>query len=386
VAPVHRGRRPEQVVGGRTYPGTEYNEAVGPAYELPNDSAYCESCGQCLFTEWYYRLFRLTGDAVYMDAVERALYNTVPGCADLDRPNFFYCNPQEQLPGSPRSHTNGPESKWEAHYTWRRQFTKKAACCPPKVMRVLAMSVEMAYNVNREGLWVNLYGDSQIRVALPEGGALECRQTSAYPWDGNVRLVLQRVEAPKAFGLFLRIPGWVDGPVRVAVNGDPIAAKVEGGVYHCVQRQWKTGDIVELELPMPVRWMAAHPNVADARGKVAVMRGPVVYCLEGDDVPEAIQIEHIRVPPAAELKPVFAKDLGGVTKLTGSLVFSTTASASRDSPSLAQADTSLYREARFAEKENTLAPGDRLVTVSLIPYYARLNRKSDYFRIWLPVY
>ena len=143
---------------------------------------YCESCGQCLFAEWYYRMFRLTGEAVYMDAVERALYNTVPGCADLDRPNFFYCNPQEQLPGSQRSHTNGPESKWEAHYTWRRQFTKKAACCPPKVMRALAMSVEMAYNVNREGLWVNLYGDK------PDSSRTASRRDVGMPADQRLSL------------------------------------------------------------------------------------------------------------------------------------------------------------------------------------------------------
>lgn len=386
VAPVHHGHRPEQVVAGRTYPAADYNEAVGLAYELPNDSAYCESCGQCLFAEWYYRMFCLTGEAVYMDAVERALYNTVPGCAGLDRPDFFYCNPQEQLSGSQRSHSNGPESKWEDHYTWRRQFTKKAACCPPKVMRAIAMSAEMAYNVNPEGLWVNLYGDNLIRVALPAGGTLECRQTSAYPWDGKVRLVIQKVESARPFGIFLRIPGWVNGPVRVAVNGQAVPGVPSRSAYHLLQQTWKSGDVVDLDLPMPVRFMAAHPNVEDARGKVAAMRGPVVYCLEGDDVPEGVALEHVRVPGGLDLKPVRTEELGGVTKLTGSLVWSATAAASPEILSQDPAETELYREARFAIDGKTLAPGDRQVTVSLIPYYARLNRKSDYFRIWLPVY
>jgi DUF1680 family protein len=385
VAPVHRGRRPEQVVGGKTYPGADYNEAVGPAYELPNDSAYCESCGQCLFAEWYYRLFRLTGEAAYMDAVERALYNTVPGCADLDRPHFFYCNPQEQLTGSQRSHANGPESKWEAHYTWRRQFTKQAACCPPKVMRALAMSVEMAYNVNREGLWVNLYGDNTTRVTLPAGGRLACQQASAYPWDGKVRLVLQQVESEKPFGVFLRIPGWVKGPVRIAVNGQTVAGVPSRSAYHPLQRNWKSGDVVELELPMPVCYMAAHPAVADARGKVAVMRGPMVYCIEGDDVPADIALEHIRVPGGAELKPAFTKELGGVMKLTGTLICSTNAPAT-GAKLIRDEATALYREARFAEGAQTLSQGDHRVSVSMVPYYARLNRKSDCFRIWLPVY
>ncbi len=386
VAPVFRGRRPEQVVGGKTYPAADYDEAVGPAYDLPNDGSYCESCGQCLFAEWYYRMFRLTGEAVYMDAVERALYNAVPGCADLDRPNFFYCNPQEQLPGAQRSHTDGTESKWEAHYTWRRQFTKKAACCPPKVMRALAMSAEMAYSASREGLWVNLYGENRIRVALPAGGSLECRQASAYPWDGKVRLVLQEVEPAKPFGIFLRIPGWVSGPVRIAVNGEAVPGAPPQGSYHPLQRNWKSGDVVEMEIPMPVRYMAAHPAVADARGKVAVTRGPIVYCIEGDDVPADIALEHIRVPAGTELKPALTKELGGVMKLTGTLMRSTGAPAAGDRLIPDEAATDLYREARFAKGAPTLSQGGRPVTVSMIPYYARLNRKSDYFRIWLPVY
>jgi DUF1680 family protein len=331
-------------------------------------------------------MFRLTGDAVYMDAAERALYNTIPGCVDLGRPNFFYCNPQEQLPRSKRSQTDGTEEPWESAYTWKRQFTKKAACCPPKVMRALAMSAEVAYNVNADGLWVNLYGDNTARLALPGGGTLECHQTSAYPWDGKVRLVLKQVKSPKPFGLFLRIPGWVTNPVRITVNGNVNEQKPMSGTYHRIQRHWQSGDVVELELPMPVRFMAAHPNLVDTRGKVAVTRGPIVYCLEGDDVLEGVTLEHVRIPGGTDLKPVVTKELGGVTKLTGSLVYSKTAATSPTSVNAAQTETALYHEARFTKDRKTLAPDDRLVTVSLIPYYARLNRKSDYFRIWLPVY
>ena len=331
-------------------------------------------------------MFRLTGEAAYMDAVERALYNTVPGCVDLDRPNFFYCNPQEQLPGSQRSHTNGPESKWEAHYTWRRQFTKKAACCPPKVMRALAMSVEMAYNVNREGLWVNLYGDNQIRVALPAGGTLECRQTSAYPWDGKVRLVLQKVESARPFGIFLRIPGWVNGPVRIAVNGQAgpvcrLEAPIilfNGAGNRATSWSWRCQC-------QSATWRRIRA-VADACGKVAVMRGPIVYCIEGDDVPADIALEHVRVSEGAELKPAVTGELGGVTKLTGMLICSASETATGDKLIRDKADMALYREARFAKSDPTLSPGDRRITVSMVPYYARLNRKSDYFRIWLPVY
>ena len=386
VAPVFQGERPEQVLNGKKYPAQNIHEAIGLACDLPNDRAYCESCGQCLYMEWYYQMFRLTGQALYMDATERALYNTVPGCVDLDRPNFFYCNPQEQMSGSKRFDTNGTKDRWESNYTWRRQYTKNCACCPPKVMRAIAMSAEMAYNVNHEGLWVNLYGDNSVRVDLPKGGALQCRQTSDYPWDGKVRLVLEKVPDAEPFGLFLRIPGWVNGPVSIAVNGESSDGGAESETYHRIQRKWKNGDVVELDLPMPVRFMTANPKVQDDRGKVAVMRGPVVYCLEGDDVPKGVGIEHVHIPSGSDLKPVFTEELGGVMKLSGSLVHSTTARLSADKLVDGETETALYRQTRFANAHHTLVEGDRAVTATMIPYYARLNRKSDYFKIWLPVY
>jgi hypothetical protein len=201
-----------------------------------------------------------------------------------------------------------------------------------------------------------------------------------------VRLVLEKVPDAEPFGLFLRIPGWVNGPVSIAVNGESTGSGARGGTYHRIQRKWKSGDVVELELPMPVRFMAANPKVQDDRGKVAVMRGPVVYCLEGDDVPKGVGLEHVYIPAGADLKPVFTEQLGGVMTLFGSLVYSTTARLSADKLVDDATETALYRPARFANAQPTLAEGDRAVTATMIPYYARLNRKSDYFEIWLAVY
>jgi len=386
IAPVMRGRRPEQTIDGKTYSSVEIREAIGEEYDLVNDTAYNESCASCLHMEWLYRMFRLTGEARYMDAVERALYNAVPGCVDLDQAHFFYCNPQEQLPTSKRC-----QSTYQAipgvnpHYTWRRVHTLRCSCCPPKVMRAIALSAEMAYNVNSEGLWMNLYGDNTVSVGLPGGGTLECRQTSKYPWDGKVQLVLSRVESEKPFSIFLRIPGWVDGSVRITLNGDITEVRNTSGTYYRFHRQWKSGDTMEMELPMTVRFMAAHPNVVDDWGKVAVMRGPVVYCLEGCDIPEGMTLETIYVPSNVELKPVFTEDLGGVIKLTGELVHSTTPTISVNKLVDDATETTLYREVRFAEGDKKPTGKDRYVTVSMIPYYTRLNRESDYFRIWLPL-
>lgn len=387
IAPVSSGPRPEQIVQGRKYKSEIMHEAVGAAYDLPNETAYCESCGQCLYMEFFYRMFLLTGEARYMDAVERSMVNAVPGCVDLDRAKFFYANPQEQLSSSKRRRESDPESGWSAdHYTWRRIGARKCACCPPKVLRALALVNEMAYSVNGEGLWVNLYGNNTVKVALPEVGMLECRQTSGYPWDGKVRLVIDKPAGAKPFTIFLRVPGWVDSPVSITVNGERVKDSIKPGAYHGIRRQWKKSDTVEMSLPMTVRLMAAHPNVADDRGKVAVMRGPVAYCVEGDDLPADLAIERLRFPAATKLEPVFSSELGGVMKLTGSMVYSPT-SADAANPLLQDAATpALYRAARFKERAKPLAAGDRLVTAGLIPYYARLNRKSDCFRIWLPGY
>jgi DUF1680 family protein len=215
---------------------------------------------------------------------------------------------------------------------------------------------------------------------------VQCRQSSVYPWDGKVRLVLEKAPDAEPFGLFLRIPGWVNGSVSIAVNGEPIESGAMSGTYHRIQRKWKNGDRVEMELPMPVRFMTANPKVQDDRGKVAVMRGPVVYCLEGDDVSEGVSFEHVYIPAGAELKPVFTAELGGVLKLSGSLVHSTNARLSADKLADDETETALYRQARFATAHHALAEGDRAVTATMIPYYARLNRKSDTFKIWLPVY
>jgi DUF1680 family protein len=256
----------------------------------------------------------------------------------------------------------------------------------PKVLRAIAQTAEMAYNANDEGLWVNLYGDNTVRIVLSEAGTVECVQTSDYPWDGKIRLEFQSVEKSASFGLFVRIPEWENETVSISVNGDVVLNGKMRGAYHRIHRQWRSGDVVELDLPMSIQIMAAHTNVEDDRGKVAVRRGPVVYCLEGEDIPADMALEHIFIPGGVELEPVYTSELGGIVKLKGSLVHSTTAMVSADKLLYDPAETALYKNARFANSGKSLAGDDRRVMVSMIPYAVRLNRKNDYFRVWLPVY
>jgi DUF1680 family protein len=319
-----------------------------------------------------------------MDAAERSLYNAVPGCVDIDRPNFFYCNPQEQGSASRRT----PESEIglykDGNYTWKRKYTKTVACCPAKVLRALALSIEIAYSINNEGLWVNLYGSNTVDIKLPMGGSLQCQQTSDYPWDGKVKLAINKVESENPFSVFLRIPGWVNTPVSISLNGKVVEKAAKAGSYYSLNRKWEKGDKLEMELAMPVLIMAADPRIADDRGKVAVMRGPVVYCLEDQDIPGGLKIDSLYFSDTVNLQPVSTKELGGITKLTGSLILRTNAAKPADTAKDFKPENGLYQEIHL---DNNLTPGanDRSVQVSLIPYYARLNRESNYFKIWLPV-
>jgi DUF1680 family protein len=252
------------------------------------------------------------------------------------------------------------------------------------VLRGLAMSVEIAYNVNDEGLWVNLYGSNTYKTKLPWGGTLECQQTTDYPWDGKMKLEFNKVESKDPFSVFLRIPGWVNTPVSIRLNGKVVEKAAKSGRYYSLKRTWKNGDRFEMELAMPVRIMAADPRITDDRGKVAVMRGPVVYCLEDQDIPKGFKIDSLYFSGAANLKPVSTEELGGVTKLTGSLIYKTNAAKPADPAKDFKPENGLYQETHI---NNNLKPGakDRSVKVSLIPYYARLNRESNYFKIWLPI-
>lgn len=389
VGSVAMGARPQQNIKGITYPGAKLTEAIGIGYDLPNDHCYNETCTLCLFMEWMYFMFQATGDALYMDEVERCLYNSVPGCVDLEHGKYFYANPQEQTANSKRVRNlyENVTGHWiQKQFTWKRTSPMRVACCPPKVLRALVRSAEMAYSVNEEGCWVNLYGNNTLNVQLPWGGSVEFQQKTEYPWDGKVELVVNKVESKRPFSVFLRIPGWVNASVGLALNGKVIDAAAKSGAYCQVNRTWTKGDKIEMAFPMPVRFMAADPRIVENRGKVAVMRGPVVYCLEGEDVSKGDRVENVRVPAAAVLKPVYTKDLGGLMKLTGSLVYSTTATVSANKLNYAPTATTTYYEARFANTSKTMAQNDQLIAVSMIPYYARLNRSSDCFSIWLPVY
>ncbi|WP_228845428.1 glycoside hydrolase family 127 protein [Phototrophicus methaneseepsis] len=295
-------------------------ETFSEAYDLPNQAAYNETCAAIGSIYWSHRMFLLDGDPKYYDLLERTLYNGFLSGISLSGNEFFYVNPLE----------SDNEYAFNAEHTLTRQAWFNCSCCPTNVVRLLPSLPGYIYATRDDHLYVNLYTGSSMVVSIANQD-VRLIQTTTYPWDGTIQLAIDSSE-PAHFTLSLRVPGWVNGqpvptsdlyryvndqPGRIALTVNSVSQPVhqEGGYIH-LERTWQAGDVVELVLPMPIRRVVAHANIADTRGKVALERGPLVYAAEGiDNGGNALSIflddsTHL----SAEHHPVF---LGGITMITG---------------------------------------------------------------------
>lgn len=288
-------------------------EGFGPDYELPNHTAYCETCAAISNVYWNYRMFLATGDAKYMDVLERALYNGVISGVSLSGDKFFYDTPLES----------------QGEHDRQRWFG--CACCPGNITRFMASVSGYTYATQASDIYVNLYiqGSADLQT---ESGRVALTQTTDYPWNGTVTIKVDP-EQESTFALRLRIPGWLqqhpvasdlytytDAPASytLKVNGTRVKATVSDG-YATISRQWKAGDIVELDLPMNVRRIKAHDKVTANRGMLALERGPVVYCLEGQDQPGGTVFDKY-IPDGTDIQAAFDPELlGGITVLSGTV-------------------------------------------------------------------
>jgi len=274
---------------------TRDNEGFTSAYDLPNDTAYAETCAAIGLVFWAWRMLQFSGDARYADVMERALYNGTISGVSLDGTGFFYVNPLE---------SNG------SHH---RQDWFGCACCPPNIARLLASLGGYVYSESDTDLYVHLYvqGEATVRVA---GQEMRVVQETKYPWDGAVRVKVTPQRAAR-FGLNLRIPGWCTG-ARLKVDGEDVdmVGLVRKG-YVRLEREWTGGEVVELTLAMPVQRLEAYPSVRHDRGRVALQRGPIVYCLEQTD--NSAPLWQVSLPRAVALDAGFEPGLlGGVVVVT----------------------------------------------------------------------
>ena len=333
---------------------TRTHQAYGRNYQLPNTTAHNETCAAIGSVLWNWRMFLATGEARYVDVFELALYNAVLSGVALDGTNFFYTNPLRVTDPMP------VELRWSR----KRVPFVSSFCCPPNVLRTLAESAGYAHAKSSNAIWVNLYGTSTLATEL-DGRNIKLTQETEYPWNGRVRITLKEC-GNQEFALKLRVPGWAkDASLRVN-NVLEHASAVPAG-YIQLRRSWKPGDIIEFDLPMPVRLMESNPLVEETVNQVAVQRGPLVYCLESADLPSDARLSDFAIPEDIDLIARYdRRSLGGCVLLEGLAQWRNSASWNGE----------LYRELRPSEVKP--------VKVSFIPYSLWANRGPGEMSVWLP--
>ena len=324
------------------------HEGFGPKYDLPNRSAYNETCASIGEIFWNYRLFLLHGDSKYFDVLEQILYNGMISGISQGADHFFYPNPLE---------SNGEHSRSE----WFG-----CACCPSNVCRFIPSVPGYIYGQTDSRLYVNLFIQSKVQVTMG-GEKLDIEQTSNYPWDGDVKFRINP-ENPKSFELVLRIPGWLaDKPIpgslyrfatateqkfALKVNGKAVDYQIENG-YAVISNKWKKGDEVVFSLPMEIRRVEANEKVVANQNKLALMRGPVVYCAEWPDYKDKHVLNLILSDQAALKSEYHPEILGGVVLLKG--------------------------EAKSLDATAKLTT----VNFTAIPYYSWANRGPGEMEVWI---
>jgi uncharacterized protein len=330
-------------------------EAFGDAYELPNAQAYGESCAAIGNMMWNWRMLAASGEARFTDVVERALYNGINSGMSLDGVTYCYRNPLAFDPSSGEKIRN----------PWY-----DTTCCPPNLERTFASLPGYFYSTSKDGVYVHLYDNSMLNWRLENGAPLKIQQKTNYPWDGDVQLTVIPSQ-PIDFTLFVRIPGWVKN-AKVAVNGKTVEG-AQAGQYLPIRRSWSPGETVSLNLPMPTEVLASNPQVSENRGRVAVQRGPIVYCMEQLDQPSAPAMADVTILARTSAGKAFeteykAELLDGVTVLHHNGGVTEVASRTE----------ALYMAA------SPQAPKIRLERLTLIPYYAWANRQTTEMQVWVP--
>ena len=328
------------------------HEDYGEDYELPNLSCWNEACAAIGNVFWNYRLFLLHSDAKYIDVMERILYNGFLVGVSLSGDRFFYQNPLKSFGNFTRHPWFGPN------------------CCPPNLVRLMASLGSYIYAKSGNEIYVNLFVGSQAKVKLDKT-AVQIKQETRYPWDGVVKMTVEPEREGK-FAIYVRIPGWAqDQPMpgdlysymekseektSLKVNGQQLKLQVEKG-FARIEREWKDGDVIELDLPMPVRKVLAHRNVLDNQGKVALERGPLVYCAEGAD--NDGNVLNLLVHDDAEFTSEYRNDLlNGTVVITGKVLALN----------------------RGGDKKSVEQERHELVA---IPYYTWANRGEGEMTVWL---
>lgn len=344
--------------------GTSYNpdtvqkthQAYGKAYQLPNFSSHNETCANIGNLLWNWRMFLITGDAKYFDIVELELYNGILSGINLEGNKFFYTNALAASAKFPY------DLRWKGG---RQEYITLSNCCPPNVVRTIAEANNYVYNFSEKGLYINLFSGNTLKTVLPNGNPLQIKQETNYPWNGDVKIKINEIQSDE-YTFYLRIPGWCNHAV-ILINGHEVTMPMKGGTYAALTGKWKAGDGIELKLAMPVELMQANPLVEEDRNRVAVKRGPVVYCVESNDLPKDKNVFDITLNIAEKLTPQnYIIHNSYVTALKGD---------------------ALYNETNWKGKlyQPLIKSNFQNIPITLIPYYTWANRGISDMEVWIPV-
>ncbi len=333
------------------------HQSFGRAYELPNLAGYNETCAAIGSYLWNGRMLQAFGDSRFADLMERTLYNgCLPGIS-LDGKKYFYTNSLRHREG----YTLADSWKWSRH----REPYISSFCCPPNLLRTMAETASWICASREKGLAFLFYGSAEIvRDDWGEGALFS--MASRFPWDGEVVLTVKNPGKGEAYPLFFRIPEWA-GEHRVELNGKPLDTASSDQGFLKWERVWQEGDVVKLNLTMPVRLFESHPLLEETRNHTALMRGPLVYCLEGNDLPEGAALGDVYLKADLPWKPVEG-EIGGLP-----LIFLEGKGYLRTG----RANEELYRPLG--------KPEYREIPVRLIPYFLWDNRSPADMSVWLPL-
>jgi len=323
-------------------------EAFAGAYELPSDSCYCETCAAIAALMWNWRMLLVNGEMQYADLLERSLYNGFLSGVSLDGDRYFYVNPLQSRGGIERVEWFG------------------CACCPPNVMRLIAVVGHYAATISDEGVQLHQYLASKVDTHGAAGPQVAFSVETDYPWNGDVRITIDDTDGAD-WELALRVPGWCPG-ATISLNGEAVEGQHAGSAYAAVERAWQVGDVIELHLAMDPRFTAPNPRIDAVRGSIAVERGPLVYCLEAVDQAE-VDLLDVSVDPGVEMAGTWQADLldGVVTvQIPGNVAEQGDWEGVLYLPAGAPAQTT------------------RPVTLTAVPYYAWANRGPGAMRVWIP--
>jgi DUF1680 family protein len=360
------------------------HQAYGRDFELPNLTAYNESCATIGYAMWTFRMLELTGDARYADLFENTMYNGVLAAIGLDGKSYFYVNPLRKL----------ADNRWPLRWSRTRvPNIPSSFCCPPNIVRAVAEAQNYIYSLSPDTVWVHLYGASTLSTTWftaagagaadapaatanspqkERGNRIRLHQDTDYPWSGAIKITID--EAPdRPIALKLRIPRWASADqLSLKINGQDAGAKLTPGTYAEVKRAWKANDALELKIEFTASLWEANPLVEETLNQVAVKYGPIVYCLESVDLPPGVKLEDVALSLDAKRR-VFTprrEKIAGADLLTLSVL-------ALEIPRQRQASGQLYREA------DTAPPRD--IQIKLVPYYAWGNRGDADMSVWLPV-